>query len=249
MKDVSLRQCLTAYHSRNFSVCLKLWQALLEENPKCRDREQVIYLQFHSQTRLHFVDDLLDLDDVHLPDDDQSESPQLLNQQTNSKFSSYHRKDSSGAKTFGSNVLTRPRSSRADLQSSAQKNGFTRKSSRVTTKNVSTSLYSRSGKANRLLTASLKFKQDDLSVIDLESENMSKLVESDSLKFKFLLEYAQYVQRNLDFCYKAVKLYLKYHYGAVMGKLFARAGQINFCDPSSASNGQSNKKKNFKVFR
>lgn len=86
-------------------------------------------------------------------------------------------------------------------------------------------LYSKQGGFRRVLTASLKFKDGDVDGLgghdlDLEALNTTKLVETDHKSIRFYLEYAQYVQRNLDFCYKLVKEYIGRHFRAIMGKIF-----------------------------
>lgn len=76
-----------------------------------------------------------------------------------------------------------------------------------------------------MLTATLKFKEnmhnlsenDDL---DLDSMNIQELVKKDHPSIRFYLEYSQYVQRNLDFCYKVVKQYIARHFRDIMGKIF-----------------------------
>jgi hypothetical protein len=77
----------------------------------------------------------------------------------------------------------------------------------------------------RVLTATLKFKDNTQNLsenedLDLESFDLQKLVKGNHLIVRFVLEYSQYVQRNLDFCYKLVRQYIAHHFRDVMGKVF-----------------------------
>lgn len=131
---------------------------------------------------------------------------------------------------MNSHVLTRPRSSRADLLSKSKNAGMSRKGSKQATnsrlsRHGSRHLYSKQGSFRRVLTASLKFKDGEGDGpggqdLDLEALNTTRLVESDHKSIRFYLEYSQYVQRNLDFCYKLVKKYIGRHFRAIMGKIF-----------------------------
>lgn len=76
-----------------------------------------------------------------------------------------------------------------------------------------------------MITASLKFKAGEMEEdLDLESVNIPSIVQEDKPVIRFYLEYGQYVQRNLDFCYKLVKQYIAVHFRSVMGKLFNDQG-------------------------
>jgi hypothetical protein len=66
---ITYRQCLKAYHNRKFQKCLNMCNKSLSLSEKPHNLNQILYLKYHCQTRLEFVDDLLDLDDVHLPDE------------------------------------------------------------------------------------------------------------------------------------------------------------------------------------
>ena len=92
-------------------------------------------------------------------------------------------------------------------------------------KGSSRNLYSSQGGFRRVLTATLKFKDNVQNLsenddLDLDSVNIKDLVEKDHLSIRFYLEYSQYVQRNLDFCYKLVRQYIAYHFRNVMGRIF-----------------------------
>ena len=64
----SYRQCLRAYHSGKFEKCLSLCNSILTGSTT-PNRSEILYLKLHSETRIDFVDDLLDLENVHLPDE------------------------------------------------------------------------------------------------------------------------------------------------------------------------------------
>ena len=124
---------------------------------------------------------------------------------------------------MNSHILTRPRSSRADLLSKGKNGGISRQTSKGNRSKISSSrnLYSKQGGLRRVITASLKFKAGSMEQdLELDSINISSVVTENKPAIRFYLEYAQYVQRNLDFCYKLVKRYIAVHFRAVMGKLF-----------------------------
>jgi hypothetical protein len=100
----------------------------------------------------------------------------------------------------------------------------------------SRNLYSKQGGFRRVLTATLKFKDNPNNLsqnqdLDLDSMDIVKLVGDDNKSIRFYLEYGQYVQRNLDFCYKLVKQYIGTHFRAVMGKIFeGKEANINLSE-------------------
>lgn len=131
---------------------------------------------------------------------------------------------------MNSHVLTRPRSSRADLLSKSKNGGVSRQGSKQRagsrlSRGGSRSLYSKQGSFRRVLTASLKFTDGGADSsgakdLDLDSVDVNQLVAKDHKSIRFYLEYSQYVQRNLDFCYRLVKQYIARHFRSVMGKIF-----------------------------
>jgi hypothetical protein len=142
---------------------------------------------------------------------------------------------------MNSHILTRPRSSRADLMSKSKNGGISRQMSKQKTgsrvsRMGSRNLYSKQGGLRRVLTATLKFKDNPNNLsqnqdLDLDSLDIPKLVQEDNKSIRFYLEYSQYVQRNLDFCYKLVKQYIGYHFRSTMGKIFeGKEANINLSE-------------------
>ena len=65
---VNIRDCLNAFHSQNFKKCIALSEHLLSK-PEYKSNEMLGYLKVISQIRSSHVDDLLDIEDVHLPEE------------------------------------------------------------------------------------------------------------------------------------------------------------------------------------
>lgn len=143
-----------------------------------------------------------------------------------SKYSSYLKpnQSNSGKQSFASNILTRPRSSRADLSSKSNNRGYSRSNqsnSRYSRGNTSSILYSQHGSVRKLATASLQNSIHQDFELDVEKLDKKKLISDDQNLLKMILLYAQHVHRNLDFVFKVTKMFLKKHFGDVLSQLLA----------------------------